>query len=230
MDWPQAILLDFYGTVVEEDDPVIASVRRTIYASATANDPADPNAVGAYWWAVFSDLCATSAGPTFATQRELERRSLQATIEYFGSDVDTDSLSNQLFAYWRQPPIFPDAEAFLHQIARPVCIVSNIDRPDIEAAIDHHDLTVELLVTSEDARAYKPRPEPFRLALDLLGLAPDQVLHVGDSLTADVRGATALGIPVAWVNRKGKTTRPQTRVQYETRDLESIAQALTHQR
>ncbi|MGY4768899.1 hypothetical protein ACXC9Q_18460 [Kribbella sp. CWNU-51] len=87
MDRPEAILLDFYGTVVEEDDPVIASVRQTIYASATANDPADPKAVGAYWWALFSDLCATSAGQTFATQRELERRSLQGTIEYFGSNA-----------------------------------------------------------------------------------------------------------------------------------------------
>ena len=229
MDWPEAILLDFYGTVVEEDDPVIASVRRTIYASATTNDPADPKAVGAYWWALFSDLCATSAGQTFATQRELERRSLQGTIEYFGSDVDEDSLSNQLFEYWRRPPIFPDAKEFLHQIARPVCIVSNIDRSDIEAAIGHHNLTVDLLVTSEDARAYKPRPEPFHLALDLLGLAPAQVLHVGDSLTADVRGANALGIPVAWVNRKAKTTPPQTQVRYEISDLESLTHVLTRQ-
>jgi GNAT superfamily N-acetyltransferase len=91
----------------------------------------------------------------------LERRSLPATIQHFGSEADEESLSNQLFAYWRQPPVFPDAKAFLDQLARPVCIVSNIDRSDIEAAINHHNLTVDLLVTSEDARAYKPRAEPF---------------------------------------------------------------------
>jgi beta-phosphoglucomutase-like phosphatase (HAD superfamily) len=44
--------------------------------------------------------------------------------------------------------------------------------------VEEHDLTIDLLVTSEDARAYKPRPEPFHLALDLLGLAPARVLHV----------------------------------------------------
>jgi 2-haloacid dehalogenase len=108
--------------------------------------------------------------------------------------------------------------------------VSNIDRSDIEAAISHHGLVVDLVVTSEDARAYKPRPEPFRLALDLLGLRPDQVLHVGDSLTADVGGANALGIPVAWVNRKGKSTPPQSRLDYEASDLEAVAQALAQQR
>ncbi len=108
-----------------------------------------------------------------------------------------------------------------------------MDRPEailLEAAINFHGLTIDLLVISEDVRAYKPRPEPFHLALDLLGLAPTQVLHIGDSLTADVRGANALGIPVAWVNRKAKTTPPQTRVHYETPDLKSLAQLLTRQR
>ncbi|WP_442914530.1 hypothetical protein [Kribbella sp. NBC_01484] len=41
---------------------------------------------------------------------------------------------------------------------------------------------------------------------------------MGDSLTADVRGANALGIPVAWVNRRPRpphsipacTTKPPT--------------------
>lgn len=225
VSWPRAILLDFYGTVVEEDDPVIASVRQAIHASATANVPADPATVGKYWSDLFAALCAASAGPTFATQRELERRSLQGTLQHFGSDADEESLSGQLFAYWRQPPIFSDSVAFLDGLERPVCIVSNIDRSDLDAAINHHGLTVDLVVTSEEARAYKPRPEPFRLALDLLGLSPDQVLHIGDSLTSDVAGATALGIPVAWVNRKARTTPPHCRATYETPDLQSVAQA-----
>lgn len=56
-------------------------------------------------------------------------------------------------------------------------------------------------VTSQDARAYKPRPEMFTAALALLELGPDEVIHVGDSLSGDVAGALRLGIPVAWVNR-----------------------------
>ena len=229
MDRPKAILLDFYGTIVEEDDPVIASVRQTIYATATANNPADPKAVGAYWWALFSDLCATSAGQTFATQRELERRSLQGTLEYFGSDADGGH-TQQLFEYSRRRRSSPTPRNSCTRSARPVCIVSNIDRSDIEAAINHHNLTVDLLVTSEDARAYKPRPRTLPPSPRPLGLAPAQVLHVGDSLTADVRGANALGIPVAWVNRKAKTTPPQTHVRHETPDLESLAHLLTRQR
>lgn len=221
--WPSAVLLDFYGTVVEEDDPVISSVCREIHETAAAEVQAGPGAVAEYWSSSFADLCAASAGPTFATQRKLERRSLQATLQYFGSSADESALSNQLFTYWRQPPIFPDARAFLDGIRRPVCIVSNIDRSDLEAAISHHGLQVAMIVTSEQARAYKPRPEPFQLALDLLGLTPADVLHVGDSLTADVAGATALNIPVTWVNRTSRPRPTHAQPTYETPDLSSVS-------
>jgi 2-haloacid dehalogenase/putative hydrolase of the HAD superfamily len=72
--------------------------------------------------------------------------------------------------------------------------VSNIDRADLDAALAHHELAGYFthLVTSQDARAYKPRPEMFTTALGLLRLGPHEVIHVGDSLTSDVAGAAAL--------------------------------------
>ena len=115
---------------------------------------------------------------------------------------------------------------FLATVNRPVCIVSNIDRQDLEAAIAHHDIRVDLSVTSEDVRAYKPRPEPFQLALDLLGLNHDHVLHVGDSLSGDVIGANAFGIPVAWVNRNGRRRPPTSRLAHEVPDLAALAREL----
>ena len=36
------------------------------------------------------------------------------------------------------------------------------------------------------------------------GMAADEVLHVGDSLHADVAGARAAGIAAVWVNRRGR--------------------------
>lgn len=44
----------------------------------------------------------------------------------------------------------------------------------------------------------------FQLALGVLGLRSDEVLHVGDSRRADVAGARALSIPVAWLDRVGR--------------------------
>ncbi|SNQ51328.1 conserved hypothetical protein [Frankia canadensis] len=225
MSWPQAVLLDFYGTVVEEDDHLVSELCAEISDSITAM-PVDPRTVGAYWSELFTRVCADASGPAFATQRELERRSLRQTIRHFGSAADEEALSGRLFAYWQRPVPFPDTAAFLREIACPICIVSDIDRTDIETAMAHLDIKVDLLVTSQDACAYKPRPEPFLLALGLLELPPDQVVHIGDSLTRDVAGANALRIPAAWVNRTGRTRPPTMQVTYEVTDLTSLHQAL----
>ena len=49
-------------------------------------------------------------------------------------------------------------------------------------------------VYSMDVGHCKPRPEPFAAALDRLGLAPHEVLHVGDIERTDVRGAVGAGM------------------------------------
>jgi 2-haloacid dehalogenase/putative hydrolase of the HAD superfamily len=92
----------------------------------------------------------------------------------------------------------------LEQNPLPVCIVSNIDRNDILRAIKHHGMNFENVVTSEDAKSYKPQPEIFLMALDKMGVQPSQVLHIGDSLSSDVAGAYNLGIDSFWLNRKRK--------------------------
>ena len=70
-------------------------------------------------------------------------------------------------------------------------------RPDVNAVVHGHPKWSTLLssagvdyrVTSESVRAYKPHPEPFEAALELLGVDRSRLLHVGDSLGSDVRGA-----------------------------------------
>ena len=87
----------------------------------------------------------------------------------------------------------------------PVCVVSNIDTVDLRSALAHTDLSFDFVVTSEDCRSYKPRPEMFLRALGLLGMRPAEVLHVGDSRHSDVQGAKALAIPVLWINRAARS-------------------------
>lgn len=58
------------------------------------------------------------------------------------------------------------------------------------------------VVVSEDVGVRKPRPEIFQAALARLGLAPEEVVHVGDDLQADVAGAADLGLRTVWVTRR----------------------------
>ena len=60
----------------------------------------------------------------------------------------------------------------------------------------------DLVVTAEEAGAYKPDPLPYRVALDRLALDPAEVLFVAGS-AHDVGGAARVGMDVYWANRGG---------------------------
>jgi 2-haloalkanoic acid dehalogenase type II len=199
----EALLLDFYGTVVHEDDDVVASICRVIADSSAGG--VGPSDIGRVWWASFSELCMASHGDRFATQRELEHRSLVSTVERFGATCDPEVLSTRMFEHWARSPLFDDAQAFLAAADLPVVVLSNIDRRDIESCLDVHRLRFDTVVTSEDVRAYKPHAAMFEAGLQATGVTDRRrVLHIGDSFTSDVCGANAAGIPVAWLNRSLK--------------------------
>lgn len=202
----KAIFIDFYGTVVYEDGEVIERVVREIIRTQKDNSGSteDKFAIDGYWWKEFQTAFTNAYGDSFETQRKLEYQSLAKTIEHFGSTADAVALSEEMFAYWRKPPIFPESKEFFENCPLPIYVVSNIDRADILAAIAYHGLKPAGVFTSEDARSYKPRKELFELALGRTGLKADEVIHIGDSLSSDVKGAFGAGIKAIWVNRSGK--------------------------
>ena len=197
----KALFFDFYGTIVHEDGVVIDEI--TTIISNTGNG-ANKLTVGSYWWEIFQELYMNSFGNNFKLQKELEIESLEMTLEKFESNASANELSQKMFEHWRKPPIFEDAANFLKSCDIPYYIVSNIDTDDVVAAIHYHGLTPIKIFTSEDAKSYKPRTELFEMALKEANLNPQEVVHIGDSLNSDIRGASNLGINTIWMNRNKK--------------------------
>lgn len=198
----KAFFVDFYGTLVHEDGEVIREITKILCETGRVEDPSE---VDTFWWEDFRDMFMNSYGETFETQRALEERSLAHTIERFEAHADSKELSEKMFAHWVQPPIFEDTKEFFEKCPLPIYVVSNIDTADIREALAYHGLRPTGVFTSEDARSYKPRKELFELALRETGLRPDEVIHIGDSVSSDVRGAAGVGIRALWLNRFGKT-------------------------
>ncbi|MBO7449674.1 MAG: HAD family hydrolase [Clostridiales bacterium] len=197
----KAFFVDFYGTVVHEDGEVIKKITQIISDTSNAEDKGE---IGYFWWTDFQKMFLVSYGDNFETQRALEKRSLEHTLEKFGSSADAEILSNMMFDHWVKPPIFEESKEFFESSTLPIYIVSNIDTSDILKAIEHHGLKPSGVFTSEDARSYKPRRELFELALKATGLKPEEVIHIGDSVSSDVKGASSLNIRALWLNRFGK--------------------------
>jgi 2-haloalkanoic acid dehalogenase type II len=197
---PQAILIDFYGTVVEEIHLAVKVICDRVCALSPGK--ISENDFILYWVKEFSSLSQESFGVKFKLQKEIERLSLQAAIDHFKLDLNARDLAKGLIEYRSHPQLFPESKAVLGDLKLPLCLITNIDNSEIQKALNFTQLSFDFVVTSEDCRAYKPRPEVFLKALETIGLSAAEVLHVGDSWQGDIQGAQNLGIPVLWIDRR----------------------------
>jgi hypothetical protein len=97
----KALLLDFYGTLVEEDDQVIEQMLPKIVASSPLAP--EQREVGRLWITHFRTLCAEACGETFRTQQQIEQESLMWLLDQYQASADCDSICMQLFTHWRAP-------------------------------------------------------------------------------------------------------------------------------
>ncbi|MBE6990193.1 MAG: noncanonical pyrimidine nucleotidase, YjjG family [Ruminococcaceae bacterium] len=76
---------------------------------------------------------------------------------------------------------------------------------------------------SEEAGASKPSRAYFNYVFAHIdGLAPDNCLLVGDSLSSDILGANNAGLPCCWYNPKRQPRPEELRIDYEIADLREL--------
>jgi 2-haloacid dehalogenase len=81
-------------------------------------------------------------------------------------------------------------------------VVTNCSEETGRRAADQIAVPFDVVATAETAGAYKPRPEPYRLALEALAADAPRALFVAGS-PDDIAGAVRVGMPVYWHNRRG---------------------------
>ena len=103
-------------------------------------------------------------------------------------------------------------------------ILSNVDDDLLANTMRHFRVHFDILVTAQQVRSYKPAFGHFQTARQRIGGAP--WLHAAQSHFHDVVPARALGIPVAWVNRKGLPAGADVRPDIEVRSLAELVDRL----
>ena len=109
-----------------------------------------------------------------------------------------------------------------------LAIVSNIDDDQFAPLWRRLGLAplFHTTTTSEEARSCKPDPGIFRLALEKAGgLAPEEVVFVGDSVPHDVAGARALGMTTVLL-APGEPRQATPRPHHRIRDLRGLLEIL----
>lgn len=80
----------------------------------------------------------------------------------------------------------------------------------------------DFVVFSQDYGFEKPDRRLFAIALAQAGCAPQELLHVGDSLTNDVGGAMGAGVRSVWLNRDGQENATGVQPDFEVTSLTEL--------
>ena len=107
----------------------------------------------------------------------------------------------------RPYPEVPGVLAELGDMGIARVVVSNWDA-SLREVLDRTGLTALLdgIVISAEVGAAKPDPAIFASALTVAGARPDEAVHVGDTVEADVAGARAAGLRALYLDRSGADT------------------------
>ncbi len=91
---------------------------------------------------------------------------------------------------------YPGVTEALRRLAEayPLVILTNTDDAHAPSLVENLQAPIEVVITAEQAQAYKPRLRAFEYMLEKLGASPEEIVHVSSSPQYDHRPAFDVGI------------------------------------
>jgi 2-haloacid dehalogenase len=195
----RAITFDCYGTLVDWEAGLRAWGHAVLERKG-ATDRVNIEELFTRWEAHQFALLTPYRGYRDIVARAAERvlRDLKLPVDAEDGQALADSIAS-----WRP---FTDTGDALRRLGGrfKVGVISNMDNVVLFETVSRLGAPVHIRTSAEDARAYKPDPAPFRLALSRLGLDPEAVLHVSSSFKYDLLTARELGMRTAFLDRGGE--------------------------
>ncbi|WP_257386034.1 HAD family hydrolase [Tahibacter caeni] len=155
----------------------------------------------------------------YTAQRKL---SLTEALQPHGYGDLMEAAFDAFYAARNEVELYADSLPALQRLAARLPLISLSNGNADLGRIGLRHLFADCISAREFGMA-KPAPEIFHEACRRLGLAPQQVLHVGDDPLLDVHGARSAGLPTAWLNRDGAAWAQAQRADVEFRDLTELA-------
>ncbi len=124
---------------------------------------------------------------------------------------------------------FPDTVPVLRRLRAAglrLAVLSNTDRELIGHTLRQLEVPIDVVVTAEDCGAYKPSKRVFAAVLEAIGEPPSRILHAAFGFRYDIPPAQAIGLPTAWINRRGQARPGATVPDHEWRTLWELADTL----
>jgi FMN hydrolase / 5-amino-6-(5-phospho-D-ribitylamino)uracil phosphatase len=155
---------------------------------------------------------------------EIRFQAFRRTLDSVGCADDTLAADlNGLYLHHRFEDIelYPDVIPVLDALRADFCVglLSNGNGYPERCGLPGR---FRFVVFSQDLGVEKPDARMFYAACEQAGCAPRELMHVGDSLRADVVGANGVGAVSVWLNRDGREKDASIAPDIEIRSLTGL--------
>ncbi|ADB76938.1 haloacid dehalogenase type II [Geodermatophilus obscurus] len=194
----RALVFDVFGTVVDWRGGVAREVRRLLGPSVDAAALADD-------WReryVPSMEQVRSGELPWTPLDALHRASLSAVLADAGLASVPAEVRDELVLAWHRLDPWPDVLPGLRRLARSY-VLAPLSNGNVALQVDlarRSGLPWDAVLGAEVVRHYKPDPEVYDSAAELLGVPPSSVVMVAAHLD-DLAAARARGLRTAYVHR-----------------------------
>ncbi|MDP6416456.1 MAG: haloacid dehalogenase type II [Gammaproteobacteria bacterium] len=197
----KALVFDVFGTVVDWRSSII---REGQLLAARKGFEVD--------WAEFADRWRGGYGPAMNQVRtgempwtkidDLHRMILDELVVEFGLTGLSEAELDHFNKAWHRLSPWPDTVAGLNRLKTKYVIatLSNGNVALLTNMAKNAGMPWDAVLSAELAKHYKPDPEAYLTAADLLGLPPEQVMMVA-AHPGDLRAAARTGLRTAYVIR-----------------------------
>ena len=197
----QALTFDVFGTVVDWRGSIIREGEALGAAHGLGVD-----------WAAFADAWRGGYRPSMARVRSgklpwtkldaLHRMILDELLDKFGIRTLSEADKQHWNRVWHRLTPWPDSVPGLTRLRQHYVLatLSNGNVALLTNMAKHGGLPWDCILSAEIVRHYKPDPETYLGAADLLGLQPSEVMMVA-AHKSDLKAAQAVGLRTAFVER-----------------------------
>lgn len=187
-------VVDWYGTIVREGQAWGVAKGITIDWPQFALD----------WRAGYQPAMARVRQGALPWQSidQLHRLILEDLLVNYGLASLTEAEKDHWNRVWHRLTPWPDVIAGLQRLKERY-IIATLSNGNMALLINmakYSALPWDCILSAELARHYKPDPETYQMAAELLGLRPSQVLMVA-AHPNDLRSAQAVGMKTAFIPR-----------------------------
>jgi len=204
----RAVTFDAGATLLRADPPVEEVYFREFTRDGAAGGKAELASALAKTWKEIRDRKRDDRYEGPAGERGFWETFVGRARRHFDGGALSGESFERLVTHFLRPDswaVYADVPGTLARLEGdgfPLAIVSNWDST-LGALLEAHALADRFaaVLISGVEKAAKPHPEIFLRAASRLGLAPGEILHVGDSLEEDYAAAKAAGLSAILLDR-----------------------------